>query len=135
MAEIPDDYLQPPSQPGTLDRLTYQTGNPFLCAAYKPINKEAWVYLPYGYNAERPYNVFYLSHGGWSDETTIMGTDENPTTLKHVIACIEEGRMQPMILVMLTYNNTSDRDSWDYGLALDLTDQFHQELVNDLSGC
>lgn len=134
LAEIPDDYLQPASQPGTLDRLTYQTWESFSYAQHtNPLTKEAWIYLPYGYNAERPYNIFYLSHGGWSDETTIMGTDENPTILKHVIDhAIEEGRMQPMILVMLTYNNTSDRDSWDYGLALDLTDQFHQELVNDL---
>lgn len=45
---------------------------------------------------------------------------------------IQDGLMQPMILVCPTYNNTSDQDSADYGLALQLTDQYHNELVNDL---
>lgn len=40
--------------------------------------------------------------------------------------------MQPMIIVCPTYNNTSGKDSADYGLALQLTDQYHNELVNDL---
>lgn len=33
---------------------------------------------------------------------------------------------------MTTYNNTSEEDSGDYSLAIQLTDQFHNELVNDL---
>ena len=37
-----------------------------------------------------------------------------------------------MILVMVTYNNTSGQDSGDYSLALKLTDQFHNELINDI---
>ena len=37
-----------------------------------------------------------------------------------------------MIIVCPTYNNTSPSDSGDYSLALQLTDQFHNELVNDL---
>lgn len=40
--------------------------------------------------------------------------------------------MQPMIIVCPTYNNTSGQDSTDYGLTLQLTDQYHNELVNDL---
>lgn len=40
--------------------------------------------------------------------------------------------MQPMILVFLTYNNISKSDRGDYSLALELTDQFHNELINDL---
>src|SRR5699024_2678780 len=40
--------------------------------------------------------------------------------------------IQPMILVCPTYNNTSPEDSVNYSLALELTDNYHQELVNDL---
>ena len=95
--------------------------------------KVAWVYLPYGYLQDQQYNIFYLSHGGWSNETTLMGTDRNPTYFKNVIDhAIEDGKMQPMILVFPTYNNTSESDSGDYSLALELTDQFHNELINDL---
>ncbi|MDO5424322.1 MAG: alpha/beta hydrolase-fold protein [Eubacteriales bacterium] len=91
------------------------------------------MYLPYGYSEEEKYPVFYLSHGGWSNETSLMGTDENPRSFKYVIDhAIEDGKIQPLIIVLPTYNNTSGSDSGDYSLALQLTDQFHNELVNDL---
>lgn len=77
--------------------------------------------------------MFYLSHGGWSNEITIMGTDQNPRSFKYVLDhAIEDGKIQPLIIVLPTYNNTSSRDSGNYSLALQLTDQFHNELVNDL---
>lgn len=37
-----------------------------------------------------------------------------------------------MIIVCPTYNNTSDQDSADYELAIQLTDNYHNELINDL---
>ncbi len=40
--------------------------------------------------------------------------------------------MQPILIVLPTYNNTSPQDSGDYGLALRLTDNFHNEILNDL---
>ena len=56
-----------------------------------------------------------------------------PNSFKNVIDhAIEDGKITPMIFVMLTYNNTDGQDSWDYSLAIKLTDQFHNELVNDL---
>ncbi len=131
---IPDEYEEPAAQQGTLNRLTYETWESFTYEDHtQRLEKEAWVYLPYGYSEEEKYNVFYLSHGGWSNETTIMGTDQNSSDFKNVVDhAIEDGKMQPMILVFPTYNNTSESDSGDYSLALQLTDQFHNELVNDL---
>lgn len=53
-------------------------------------------------------------------------------TLKRVIDhAIQDGRMQPMIIICPTYN-TSPEDSSSYSLALRLTDNYHNELVNDL---
>lgn len=131
---IPAEYKSPAEQAGTLEKLTYQTWESFSYEEHsQELTKEAWVYLPYGYSEEQQYNVFYLSHGGWSNETTIMGTDQNPHSFKHVIDhAIQDGKIQPLIIVLPTYNNTSPGDSGDYGLALQLTDQFHNELLNDL---
>lgn len=131
---IPDSYKQPATQQGTLNKLTYQTWESFTYENHtQRLTKDAWVYLPYDYLQDQQYNIFYLSHGGWSNETTLMGTDRNPTYFKNVIDhAIEDGKMQPMILVLPTYNNTSESDSGDYSLALELTDQFHNELINDL---
>jgi len=130
---IPEEYREPSEYPGRLEKLTYQTWESFSYEEKsQELTKEAWVYIPYGYSEEQ-YNIFYISHGGWSDETTIMGTDDNPKTFKNVIDnAIEAGEIQPLILVFPTYNNTSESDSGDYSLALQLTDQFHNELLNDL---
>ena len=134
LEEIPEEYYSPAEHAGTLNKLTYQTWESFSYEEhFQALTKEAWVYLPYGYSEDQQYNIFYLSHGGWSNETTIMGTADDPNSFKNVIDhAIEDGKITPMIFVMLTYNNTDGQDSWDYSLAIKLTDQFHNELVNDL---
>lgn len=131
---IPDGYENPATQQGTLNKLTYDTWESFSYEQKSnKITKEAWVYLPYGYTDEEEYNVFYLSHGDWSNETTLMGTDDNPKSFKNVIDnAIQDGNIKPLIIVLPTYNNTSENDSSDYSLAIQLTNQFHNELVNDL---
>ena len=131
---IPDGYENPATQQGTLNKLTYDTWESFSYEQKSnKITKEAWLYLPYGYTDEEEYNVFYLSHGGWSNETTLMGTDDNPKSFKNVIDnAIQDGNIKPLIIVLPTYNNTSENDSGDYSLAIQLTNQFHNELVNDL---
>lgn len=131
---ISAEYRKPAEQEGTLVKLNYETWESFSYEQHsQKLNKTAGVYLPYGYDESQAYNIFYLSHGGWSNEETVLGTDKQPSELKHAVDhAIQDGRMKPMILVCPTYNNTSGRDSWDYSLALQLTDQFHNELLNDL---
>lgn len=134
LARIPGDYFTPASEQGTIERLTYQTYESMSYAVQTtPLDKTAYVYLPYGYSRDQQYNIFYLMHGGWSNETTYLGTPENPHELKNIIDhAVQDGVMEPVIVVCPTYNNTSSEDSADYGLALRLTDNYHNELVNDL---
>ncbi len=134
LAMIPQDYFAESGRQGTLVELAYDT---FESMAYeqknKVLHKRAIVYLPYGYSEDTQYNVFYLMHGGWSDETAYLGTSDNPGGLKNVLDhAIEDGKIQPMIIVCPTYNNESGKDSSDYSLAIRLTDRYHNELVNDL---
>lgn len=131
---IPEGYTSPAEHPGTLERLEYQTWESLSYDSHtQALTKTAWVYLPYSYTADQKYNVMYLSHGGWSNETTLMGTPDSPHPFKHIVDhAIEDGKIQPLIIVLPTYNNTSPSDSGDYSLALRLTDNFHNELVNDL---
>ena len=70
---IPDGYDTPASEQGTLVKLTYDTWESFTYEEHtQKLTKDAWVYLPYGYSDKEKYNVFYLSHGGWSNETSLM---------------------------------------------------------------
>ena len=134
LRHIPESYRIPAEHEGTLELLTYDTWESLhYNQQSKRLTKEAWVYVPYGYDPDIRYPVFYISHGGWSNETSTLGTSEQPKYLKYAIDhAMEDGEMVPMIIVCPTYNNLSSSDSGNYSLSLDLTENFHNELINDL---
>jgi arabinoxylan arabinofuranohydrolase len=91
--EAPSDYLNPCAQAGKVVNETY-TG----IFGTKKLN----VYLPYGYDESKKYNIFYLMHGGGENENTIFGTDvELDNMLDHMIM---NGDIEPMIVVTPTFN-------------------------------
>lgn len=133
---IPEEYFSQAQEQerGTLVDFDYST---FESMSYEqgtqPLAKRAIVYLPAGYDEDTQYDVFYLMHGGWSNETTTLGTPDSPSALKNVVDhAISAGEMRPMIIVCPTYNNTSPQDSGSFSLALTLTENYHHELLNDL---
>lgn len=64
-----------------------------------------YVYLPYGYDESRQYNILYLLHGGGEDETTLFFHKD--TQMQHIFDhMIENGDMDPMIIVTPTWNQT-----------------------------
>ena len=134
--KIPDGYFEPSARPGTLQELTYQTYESFSYRERsRTLQKRAIVYVPYGYQKDQPYDVFYLMHGGWGDETATLGTPDKPSRFKNVIDhAVAAGDIRPLIVVCPTYNNTNEngRDSSSFSLAMQLTENFHNELVNDL---
>lgn len=84
---IPKHYFKPSDRPGTLEILNYPTFESFSYTtnAPIPIKKEAVIYLPYGYSDQQKYPVVYLSHGGWSNERTTMGSPHSPNAFKHIV--------------------------------------------------
>ena len=134
LEQVPREYQRPAEKEGTIEKLTYTTYESMTYEQKsKKLTKTAYVYLPYGYSEDQQYNIFYLMHGGWSNETTMLGTDQEAHPLKNIVDhAIQDGKMQPMIIVCPTYNNESPEDSGNYSLALRLTDNYPNELVNDL---
>lgn len=134
LTPIPDSYLTEAEQQGTLQDFYYDTYESFSYnEKSQRLQKHAVVYLPYGYDESKQYPVFYLMHGGRSNEYTYLGSPDEPHGMKHILDHgIANGEIQPMIVVCPTYNNTSPEDSGDYSLALRLTDNYHNELINDL---
>lgn len=135
LMEIPSEYFSAADEQGTLVELTYDT---WESQTYEQkttkLTKRAIVYLPYGYDESKEYNTFYYMHGGWGNETTQMGTPERPSGFKNVIDhAIQNGEIEPIIVVCPTYNNENPDDSANYTLAFyTLTVNYHNELVNDL---
>ena len=131
---IPQAYFQPATQQGTLVELYYNT---YESRTYeqktRQLRKRAIVYLPYGYSNLQKYNVFYLMHGGWGNEASTLGTPQRSSSFKNVIDnAIANGIFEPLIIVCPTYNNESPEDSGNFGLALELNRNYHNELLNDL---
>lgn len=126
LTSIPDSYLTEAKQQGTLQDLYYNTYESFSYdEKSQKLQKHAVVYLPYGYDESKKYPVFYLMHGGWSNEYTYLGSPDEPHGMKHILDHgIANGEIQPMIVVCPTYNNTSPEESGDYSLALSLTDNY-----------
>ncbi len=134
LAEIPSEYYSPADRQGTLVELYYSTYESFTYEEHsQSLEKRAVVYLPDGYDESEKYNIFYLMHGGWGNETAILGTPDNPSGFKNVVDnAVENGEIKPLIIVCPTYNNTSSEDSASFGLALQLNRNYYHELLNDL---
>lgn len=94
------EYRKPAAREGTLVKLDYEAWESFSYEQHsQKLNKTAWVYLPYGYDETQKYNIFYLSHGGWSNEETVLGTDRQPSELKYAVDhAIQDDRMKPNLL-------------------------------------
>lgn len=135
--EIPQEYYSATIKQGSLIELNYNTYESFSYENSNPtlLTKRAIIYLPYNYLKETKYNIMYMMHGGWSNETSNLGTPNNPSVFKNVIDnAIANNDFDPLIIVCPTYNNTNlnGQDSDNYSLALQLTRNYHNELVNDL---
>ncbi len=83
---------------------------------YTGINgtKKMNIYLPYGYDESKQYNIFYLMHGGGENENTCFNDDKIniDIMLDNMIA---KGDIEPMIVVCPTFNNCPDGagDVWN----------------------
>ena len=113
------------SHSGTVEELVYQT------KAYgtdgRDVEKSALVYLPYGYDESRQYNILYLMHGTGDDQYYWLRTHEyNKIMLDNMI---ERGDIEPLIVVTPTFYVEDDFRSG--GLDA-LTFSFKDELRNDL---
>lgn len=112
------------SEAGTLEELVYET------KAYatdgRSVEKRALVYLPYGYDPDKNYNILYLMHGTGDDENYWLKTHAyNKTMLDNMIA---QGEIDPLIVVTPTFYVEDDcLDGLDA-----LTFSFREELRNDL---
>lgn len=136
ITEIPSDYYNSAEEQGKLEELYYDTYESFSYEdKSQTLTKRAVVYVPYGYSEKEKYDVFYLMHGGWSNETTTLGMPGNESSFKNVLDhAIQNEDIRPLIVVCPTYNNTNEngQDSDSFSLAMQLTRNYHNELVNDL---
>lgn len=122
------DVDSPAKEPGRVTRVDYPTeydGD--------AIRKHALVYTPAGYDQDGTdrYDIVYLMHGAGGNADSWLG-DDNPTRLQNLLDhMIEDGRIDPVIVVTPTFYPDDD-SSMDLHYAGELDRQFHVELEADL---
>ena len=70
---LPSEFYQSCSHSGTVTKHDYDVTS-YVNESVKTIHKSFNVYLPYGYDESRPYNVLILVHGGGGDEESWLNT-------------------------------------------------------------
>jgi enterochelin esterase-like enzyme len=128
--DVPDAYTTAGSQQGTLTKFYYMTRD------YNGDNHEelkyATVYTPYHYDSTKQYNIMYLMHGHGGNADDWLGSPEEPVDVKYCIDhLIEDGRIEPMIVVALTYyDENTEEDTSNYDM--DIIKTFSSEFINDV---
>ena len=126
---IPAKYVaQRVSECGTIETITYKTYDYFGDGA--EIKKQANVYLPYGYDEEKKYNVLYLMHGigGNENEWGMTGSASKVKCMMDNL--IYNGDIEPFIVV--TPNGRSGADFANTNSDYNSFYEFGKELRNDL---
>ena len=124
-AWLPAEYYEACDHPGTVERISYT--QPLLAYGGVEVQKNMNVYLPYGYDDSRQYDVLILIHGGWDDENSWMTAEYDDygftIVLKNIYDnMIERKLCEPMIIVCpTTYNEEGyEMDSGYEGFAQEL---------------
>lgn len=127
--KIPAKYLSRRiSECGTVEKISYKTCDYFGDGS--EIEKYANVYLPYGYDEEKQYNVLYLMHGIGGDENEwgMTGNDSKVKIMMDNLIC--NGDIEPFIVV--TPNGRSGADFANRSADYNSFYVFGKELRNDL---
>ena len=123
--EMPAAMLQKTDKKGTVERFLYNTET-YDKRVSLSMAKAAWVYLPYGYDNKKIYNVLYLLHGGGVNEDWWFKMfPDTVTILDNMMA---RGICEPCIIVAPTYYRGAEADR----NAEFITEHFRFELRNDL---
>lgn len=146
--DLPESYQLPSENPGQVVKITYNTENnptvaelfmntndaSYTASADGEIVKYAMVYLPAGYDeSDDCYNILYLLHGSSSSPLRYFNPDE-PTVLQNILDhMIEEGLIEPLIVVAATYYpQDAMAQSLPLAMKVEMIRTFPDELVEDI---
>ena len=126
--EIPVQYRVKVENGGTIEKISYETKDYF--GDGEEITKQAYVYLPAGYDGTKQYGVLYLMHGIGGDESEWGMTGDNSMVKIIMDNLTAKGEIESFIIV--TPNGRSSRVNGKEGSDFNSFYKFGQELRNDL---
>ena len=125
---VPQGYFAAAVRRGTIEKLEYESRD--YTKNEKPItHKTAFVYLPYGYDASRQYDIIYLMHG-WTGVAEEYFEAFDGALRNLFDNMISHGECRPFIAVSPTWDK--DNRAKDWGESVAEIAVFHNEYENDL---
>ena len=123
--EMPTEMLNETKQKGTVELFEYDSQT--YDADERKLRKKAWVYLPYGYDESKKYDILYLLHGGgFTQDWWLKLFPDTVTILDNMI---EKKLCSPCIIVTPTfYHDEEDKNTHDESRC----ENFKYEIRNDL---
>ena len=123
--EMPEKMLKEASNKGKVEKFEYTTST--YDDENKELRKSAWVYIPYGYDNSKKYNVLYLMHGGGvTEDWWFKMFPETVTILDNIF---EQKICDPCIIVTpCLYHSPDDVHTRDDSR----TENFRFELRKDI---
>lgn len=103
--------------PGTVERLEYTTD-----VYGETMNQWANVYLPYGYDASKQYNIMYFFHGTNETQDSFIGSEQVKNAIDNFF---DMGLCEPFLMVFPTYYYEYETRTVNHQL-------FPDEVRNDL---
>ena len=127
--EMPEEMLKECKHGGSVERFEYESET-YDESDQRKLHKGAWVYVPYGYDPAKRYNILYLLHGGnFREEWWFKMFPDTVTILDNMI---EKGLCDPLLIVTPTfYRDEKDKDG-GMDIAEIRPEQFKTELRKDL---
>ena len=129
---VPSEFFQAATQQGTIELVEYDSKD-YTQSSRPATRKPAYVYVPYGYDPSKQYDVIYLLHGwtGVAEEYFLGRSGNSRTGLVNIFDnLIQRGLCRPFIAVSPTWDK--DNRSKDWGKSTREAAVFSQEYVNDL---
>lgn len=126
---VPDGYFDAATQQGTVEMITYDSKD-YTRSDQPATSKPAYVYLPYGYDANHKYDIIYLMHGwtGVAEEYFGMaGRQQLKNLFDHMI---QDKLVRPFIAVSPTWDKDNRSKGWSE--STDEIAVFYNEYENEL---
>ena len=129
---VPSEFFQTATRQGAIELVEYDSKD-YTQSSRPATHKPAYVYVPYGYDPSKQYDVIYLLHGwtGVAEEYFLGRSGNSRTGLVNIFDnLIQRGLCRPFIAVSPTWDK--DNRSKDWGESTREAAIFSQEYVNDL---
>lgn len=122
--DVPSSYKNKAKNQGKLEKVSYDTID---YTNNESITKEAVVYLPYGYDENKKYNIYYLMHG-WTGHAGDFFEYSNIVNILDNM--IENKDIEPLIVVAATFDSENTGQDWER--STQELEPFHLDFENGL---